>query len=194
MALTSPATPGLSADGHLRCPKTASEPASSTSDRMRKLLRAGGGVGAGHMGGTGFQPNWSILRLKERMADIERIRLAEKEAREAGLWHPGPPLPGGIGGIGDMQPQQGPSGAGMPAEEQAPPPPPPKKKKKKRAADDGDKDTAAASAPSAKKKKGKANESPDKPMGAVKPKVEEGEEVKPPPKKKPKKKAVKTET
>jgi hypothetical protein len=31
-------------------------------------------------------------------------------------------------------------------------------------------------------------------MGTVKPKVEEGEEVKPPPKKKPKKKVVKTET
>lgn len=182
MALTAPTTPGISAEGQLRCPQAATEASSSNSDRMRRLLRAGGisgnGIGA-------FQPNWSILRLKERMENVTRIQQAEREARNSGQYTGGGST-GGIGGIGDGG--QGQSSNAGPTEEatqaQAQVPVPKKKKPKKRAADDEPSTTTAA--PTAKKKKGKVNETPEK---AAMMKDEGAEEVKP--KKKPKKKVVK---
>lgn len=189
MALTSPATPGLSAEGHLRCPQVATE-ATTSSDRMRRILQAGGGSGSG----ASFHPNWSILRLKERMANAERIKEAEKEARAAGMWNGGASGTG-IGGIGDMQGQsvgqlQGGGGGdvGEAAQAAAAAASAPKKKKKKRAADDDSTTvtTAVTTAPPAKKKKGKVNEEPT----GVKAK-EEPAEVKP--KKKSKKKVVKAD-
>ena len=65
MTLTSPAAPNLSADGTFRHPSQLEGDEPSSIERMRKLLRAGERSGA-------FQPNWSILRLKERLGDTAR--------------------------------------------------------------------------------------------------------------------------
>lgn len=109
MSLTSPAGANLSADGTFRHPSHMEGDEASSVERMRKLLRAGERSSA-------FQPNWSILRLKERLESA--ARLTERE-------RPPDMVPIGMGGA---------NGGGEVEK--------PKKSKKKRPAEDevGDKE------------------------------------------------------
>lgn len=62
LALTAPAAPNLSADGTHRNPQSISTTdEKSEVERMRKLLRAG----LTEKPPGGFQPTWSVLRMKE---------------------------------------------------------------------------------------------------------------------------------
>ena len=71
MTLTNPAGPNLTADGTYRDPTlSTSGDDKSEVERMRKLLRAGERTGP-------FQPNWNILRVKERIANQERQKAAQ---------------------------------------------------------------------------------------------------------------------
>ncbi|KAK4684169.1 transcription factor SPT20, partial [Tremellales sp. Uapishka_1] len=74
LALTAPAGPNLSSSGAMRSPSSLETDSQSEVETMRKLLRAGERP-------TSFQPNWSILRLKERMERMDNMsRMREKDA------------------------------------------------------------------------------------------------------------------
>lgn len=121
LALTAPAAPNVGADGQVRSIGSKGEEEDSELESIRKLLSAGTRSAAG-----AFQPNWSVLRLLERIKAHNKQKESEAAVRAAGQQKQ-PQLPTG-----------GPGGG----------PPPPtneekKKTKKKRpaetAADDGEK-------------------------------------------------------
>ncbi|EIW70571.1 hypothetical protein M231_04430 [Tremella mesenterica] len=68
MAITTPAGPHLSADGGYR-PEVPETDTSNETERMRKLFFAGG-KDRDHT--APYQPSWSILSLKERLAEAAR--------------------------------------------------------------------------------------------------------------------------
>ncbi|ORY26357.1 Spt20 family-domain-containing protein [Naematelia encephala] len=68
VTLTTPAPPNLAADGSFRHPTASTTDERSDAERMRKLLAIGP-----QRSGT-FQPNWSILRLQERIANHHRMK------------------------------------------------------------------------------------------------------------------------
>ena len=94
MTLTSPAAPNLSADGTFRHPSHMEGDEPSSIERMRKLLRAG-------ERSSTFQPNWSILRLKERLEDAaRRERERDREKTPTG-GHVNPMVSNGLVEVGE---------------------------------------------------------------------------------------------
>ncbi|RSH89076.1 Transcription factor spt20 [Saitozyma podzolica] len=189
LGLTSPATPNLSADGSFRSASSLTDEPTSSSERMRKLLRAG-------ERSAPFQPNWSILRHKERMESLQRQR--EREAAARAAMPPqeqlavGQPVNGATAGPANGAPGEG-SGEKKkkkkrpaPAQEGAEAPKESKKKKSAAAA-------AAGGNAAANSTKTKAEESPESQKKATKTKDETAEEKPKPKKKKKKEKAAEAE-
>lgn len=149
LALTAPAAPNVGADGQFRSNAHKGEEEDNELESIRKLL------GAGTRGQAGaFQPNWSVLRLLERIKAHNKQKETEAAARAVGQ--------------AKQLPTGGPGGG----------PPPPtneekKKSKKKRpaaeAADDGEKKPAKKKkaapkvAPAAEKEKDKKDDKKDDP-------------------------------
>lgn len=172
LALTAPAAPNVGADGQFRPSAHKGEEEDSELESIRKLLGAGTRSAAG-----AFQPNWSVLRILERIKALAKQKESEAAARAAGQ--------------AKQLPTGGPGGG----------PPPPtneekKKTKKKRpaadAADDGEKKPAkkkkaAPKVAPAADKDAKGKDKDDK----KKDKDKDKDKDDPPPKKEPAKKGAK---
>lgn len=119
LALTAPAGPDMAADGTFRSTQATGEDEDSELESVRKLL------GAGSRGASGaFQPNWSVLRLMERIKAHNKQKEADAAARASGQ------RPGEAAAIEPEAPKKKPKKKRPAPEEEAEPPKKPAKKKK----------------------------------------------------------------
>ncbi|KAL7423609.1 Transcription factor spt20 [Cryptotrichosporon argae] len=168
LALTAPAGPNLSADGTHRPTVPASDDERGEAEAMRKLLAAGT-----RAPGSAFQPNWSILRLQERVRARALAREQENAARALAGAN------GLIGANGANGTNHIPDAEHAQAAQLDKPPEPKKKSKKKRPAEEqegGEKKKIKVKPPPRD-----AKDEPDKPSAAQK---EVGDKPKPKKKKK----------
>ncbi|CAK9785170.1 hypothetical protein CC85DRAFT_284265 [Cutaneotrichosporon oleaginosum] len=77
LALTAPANPNVGADGAPRSAQAQGEEEDSEQETLRKLLGIGTGARA-------FQPNWSVLRVTEKMENYRKDRERDAAQRAAG--------------------------------------------------------------------------------------------------------------
>ncbi|BEI93471.1 uncharacterized protein CcaverHIS019_0510990 [Cutaneotrichosporon cavernicola] len=77
LALTAPANPSTGADGAPRSSQAQGEEEDSEQEALRKLLATGSN-------GRAFQPNWSVIRVLDRIANLRKEKEREAAARAAG--------------------------------------------------------------------------------------------------------------
>ncbi|GMK59716.1 hypothetical protein CspeluHIS016_0803220 [Cutaneotrichosporon spelunceum] len=77
LALTAPANTNIGADGAPRSAQAPGEEEDSEQETLRKLLATGSN-------GRAFQPNWSVIRVLDRIANLRKEKEREAAARAAG--------------------------------------------------------------------------------------------------------------